>query len=214
MDCSKLTEDGTPELGMEFNSKENVYKFYNKYAFKLGFSVRQNYLNKDKDGVTTSRRYSCCKEGVKRKYEGNVMPKRTRVPTKTGCGAKMIIVLLRETMKYRIHDLILDHNHKLYITQYSHMMPSQRKMTETQGFQAEISEDAVLSLKQNHELMGKEPSGMDNVGYTRDDLKRYLRTRRERSLKYGDASSMLNYFKEQTLENLSFFHAVQLDCEE
>ncbi|XP_071933754.1 protein FAR1-RELATED SEQUENCE 5-like [Coffea arabica] len=156
MDCNKLAEDRTPELGMEFNSEEDAYKFYNKYAFKIGFSVRKDYLNKDKDGVTTSRRYSCCKESVKRKYEGDMMPKRTQAPTKTGCGAKMVIVLLRGTMKYRVHDLVLEHNHELHIAQCSHMMPSQRKVSETQGFQAEISEDAGLSLKQSHELMGKE----------------------------------------------------------
>nr|XP_027122340.1 protein FAR1-RELATED SEQUENCE 5-like [Coffea arabica] len=193
MDCSKLAENGTPELGMEFNSEEDAYKFYNKYAFKMGFSVRKDYLNKDKDGMTTSRRYSCCKEGVKRKYESDVMPKRTRAPTKTGCGAKMVIVLFRGTMKYRVHDLVLEHNHELHIAQCAHMMPSQRKVSVTQGFQAEISEDAGLSLKQSHELMGTEAGGMGNVGYTRDDLKRYLRTRRKRSLKYGEARMLIDY---------------------
>ncbi|XP_027121887.1 protein FAR1-RELATED SEQUENCE 5-like [Coffea arabica] len=178
---------------MEFNSEEDAYKFYNKYAFKMDFSVRKDYLNKDKDGVTTSRRYSCCKEGVKRKYEGDVMPKRTRAPTKTGCGAKMVIVLFRGTMKYRVHDLVLEHNHELHIAQCAHMMPSQRKVSVAQGFQAEISEDAGLSLKQSHELMGKEAGGMGNVGYTRDDLKRYFRTRRERSLKYGEAGMLIDY---------------------
>ncbi|XP_027124148.1 protein FAR1-RELATED SEQUENCE 5-like [Coffea arabica] len=160
MDCSKLTEDGISELGMEFSIEDDAYKFYNKYAFKMGFSVRKNYLNKDKDGVTTSRRYSCCKECVKR------------------------------TMKYRQHNLVLDYNHVLHIVQCSHMMPLQRKVSEVQGFQVEISEDARLSLKQNHELMGKEAGGMGNVGYARDDLKRYLRTRRERNLKYGETEVM------------------------
>ncbi|XP_071918767.1 protein FAR1-RELATED SEQUENCE 5-like [Coffea arabica] len=182
MGYSKLAENGTPELGMEFNSEKDAYKFYNKYAFKMGFSVRKDYLNKDKDGVTTSMRYSCCKKGVKRKYECDVMPKRTRAPTKTGCGAKIVIVLFRGTMKYRVHDLVLEHNHELHIAQCAHMMPSQRKVSVAQGFQVEISEDAGLSLKQSHDLMGKEAGGMGNVGYTRDDLKRYLRTRRERSL--------------------------------
>nr|XP_027109039.1 protein FAR1-RELATED SEQUENCE 5-like [Coffea arabica] len=190
MDCNKLTEDGTPELGMEFNSEEDAYKFYNKYAFKMGFSVRKDYPNKDKDGVTAFRRYSCYKEGVKRKYEGDVMPKRTRAPTKIGCGAKMVIMLFRGTMKYRVHDLVLEHNHELHIAQCAHMMPSQRKVSKAQGFQAEISEDVGLSLKQSHELMEKEAGGMENVGYTREDLKRYLRTRRERSLKYGEAETM------------------------
>ncbi|XP_071921737.1 protein FAR1-RELATED SEQUENCE 5-like [Coffea arabica] len=156
MDCSKLTEDKISELGMEFNSEEDAYKFYNKYAFEMSFSVRKDYLNKDKDDVITSRRYSCCKKGVKRKYESDAMPKRTRTPTKTGCGAKMIIVLLRGIIKYRVHDLVLEHNHELHIAQCSHMMPSQRKVSGVQGFQPEISKDAGFSLKQSHELMGKE----------------------------------------------------------
>ncbi|XP_027158391.1 protein FAR1-RELATED SEQUENCE 5-like [Coffea eugenioides] len=133
---------------MEFNSEEDAYKFYNKYAFKMSFCVRKDYLNKDKDGVTTSRRCSYFKEGVKRKYEGDVMPKRTRALTKTGCEVKMVIVLLRGTMKYR-----------------------------------------------SHELMGKEVGGMGNVGYTRDDFKRYLRTRRKRSLKYGEAVTFDTTYK-------------------
>ncbi|XP_027068513.1 protein FAR1-RELATED SEQUENCE 5-like [Coffea arabica] len=145
---------------MEFNSEEDAYKFYNKYTFKMDFSVRKDYLNKDKDGVTTFRRYSCCKEGVKRKYEGDVMPKRTQAPTKTGCGAKMIIVLFRGTMQCRVHDLVLEHNHELHIAQCSHMLTSQRKVSEAQGLQTEISEDAWFSLKQSHELMEKEACGM------------------------------------------------------
>nr|XP_027086487.1 protein FAR1-RELATED SEQUENCE 5-like [Coffea arabica] len=73
------------------------------------------------------------------------------------------------------------------------MMPLQRKVSEAQGFQVETSEDAGISLKQSHELMGKEAGGMENVGYTREDLKRYLRTRRERSLKYGEAGMLIDY---------------------
>ncbi|XP_027122269.1 protein FAR1-RELATED SEQUENCE 5-like [Coffea arabica] len=152
MDYSKLVEDGTPELGMEFNNEDDVHKFYNKYAFKMDFSVCKDYLNKNKNGVTTYRRYSCCKEGVKRKYESDVMPKRTRALMKTSCGTKMIIVLHRRTMKYCVHDLVLEHNH-------------------------------------SHELTRKEVDGMGNVGYTRDDFKQYLCTRRKRRLKYGETDT-------------------------
>ena len=30
---SKWTKDGTPQLGMEFDTEDNAYKFYNKYSF-------------------------------------------------------------------------------------------------------------------------------------------------------------------------------------
>ncbi|XP_027156651.1 uncharacterized protein LOC113757708 [Coffea eugenioides] len=101
---------------MEFQSEDEAYNFYNRYGLVVGFSVRKDYLNKDKDGVVTLRRYTCCKEGI--------------------------------------------------------------------------------SLKQSHELMGKEAGGLGNIGYTRDDLERYLRTKRERRLKYGETGAMLRYFEE------------------
>ncbi|XP_027077133.1 protein FAR1-RELATED SEQUENCE 5-like [Coffea arabica] len=113
-----------PKIGMEFQSEDEAYNFYNKYELVVGFSVRKDYLNKDNDGVVTSK----------------------------------------------------------------------RNILET--------------------IMGKEAGGLGNIGYTRDDLKCYLRTKRERGLKYGETGAMLRYFEEQKLENPSFFHAEQLDCEE
>ena len=56
-----------PKIGMEFQSEDEAYNFYNRYGLVVGFSVRKDYLNKDKDGVVTSRRYTCCKEGFKRR---------------------------------------------------------------------------------------------------------------------------------------------------
>ena len=53
-----MAEDGTHELGMEFNMEEDAYKFYNKYAFKMGFSVRKDYLNKHKDYLVYFMRLS------------------------------------------------------------------------------------------------------------------------------------------------------------
>ncbi|XP_027174418.1 protein FAR1-RELATED SEQUENCE 7-like [Coffea eugenioides] len=124
------------KIGMEFQSEDEAYNFYNRYGLVVGFSVRKDYLNKDKEGVITSR----------------------------------------------------------------------RKVSISQGAQAEIANDAGISLKQSHELMGKEAGGLGNIGYTRDDLKRYLRTKRERGLKYGETGAMLRYFQEQKLKNPSFFH--------
>nr|XP_027123335.1 protein FAR1-RELATED SEQUENCE 5-like [Coffea arabica] len=202
------------KIGMEFQSEDEAYNFYNKYGLVVGFSVRKDYLNKDKNGVITLKRYICCKEGFKPRYKGDVKLKRTRTETKTGCETKMGIILNRETMKYQVQDLVIEHNHTLHIAECTHMMRSQRKVSISQGPQSEIANDAGISLKQSHELMGKEASGLGNIGYIRDDLKRYLQTKRERGLKYGEAGAMLRYFEEQKLENPSLFHAEQLDCEE
>ncbi|XP_027166119.1 uncharacterized protein LOC113766093 [Coffea eugenioides] len=100
-----MEETLCPKIGMEFQSEDEAYNFCNRYGLVVGFSVRKDYLNKDKDGVVTSR----------------------------------------------------------------------RKVSISQGTQAEIANDAGISLKQSHELIGKEVGGLGNISYTRDDLKRYLR---------------------------------------
>lgn len=62
--------------------------------------------------------------------------------------------------------------------------------------------------------MGNEAGGRESLGFTKLDQKNYLRTKRQNSLAYGEAGSILQYFREKTLENPSFFYSVQLDNEE
>ena len=56
--------DWKPKIGMEFESVEVAWQFWVEYGKKVGFGVRKQYYNKRKeDGVITSCRYVCCKEG-------------------------------------------------------------------------------------------------------------------------------------------------------
>lgn len=50
--------------------------------------------------------------------------------------------------------------------------------------------------------------------YTKQDMKNYLRSKRQNQLAYEEAGSLLKYFQNQVLENLSFFYAIQLDSAE
>jgi zinc finger SWIM domain-containing protein 3 len=63
-DGQNLPIDFTPKLGIEFDSKQEAYDFYNEYGRNSGFSIRKEWYNKRKiDGVVTSRKFACCKEG-------------------------------------------------------------------------------------------------------------------------------------------------------
>lgn len=61
--------------------------------------------------------------------------------------------------------------------------------------------------------MSKKTGGISTAGYTRQDHKNYLQTRRKQSLKYGEVGALLMYFRQQS-ENPSFFHDFQIDVEE
>uniref|UniRef100_K3Y3L7 Protein FAR1-RELATED SEQUENCE n=1 Tax=Setaria italica TaxID=4555 RepID=K3Y3L7_SETIT len=58
----------------------------------------------------------------------------------------------REKGNYKVNDLILEHNHTLHLPQASHLMASQRKISELQGFEIEMANDAEIGPKATHEL--------------------------------------------------------------
>jgi FAR1 DNA-binding domain len=54
-------KDG-PALDMRFETEDDAYAFYNKYAEHVGFSVRKSYKKKHK-GMLVSRIFVCSREG-------------------------------------------------------------------------------------------------------------------------------------------------------
>ncbi|KAF7824322.1 protein FAR1-RELATED SEQUENCE 5-like [Senna tora] len=71
-----------------------------------------------------------------------------------------------------------------------------------------------MQQRASYELFSRHVGGRDHLGFTRLDKKNYLRTRRQKSLQYGEAGCLLRYFQEQTLVDSSFYRAFQMDNEE
>ncbi|CAL5442325.1 unnamed protein product [Camellia sinensis] len=78
----------------------------------------------------------------------------------------------------------------------------------------DLAEKSGIRLNAAFELMGNEVGGRESLGFTKLDQKNYLRTKRQNSLAYREAGSILQYFRDKSLENPSFFYSVQLDNEE
>ncbi|XP_028092702.1 protein FAR1-RELATED SEQUENCE 5-like [Camellia sinensis] len=94
------------------------------------------------------------------------------------------------------------------------MLPSQRKIYASQATEIGLAEKFGIHLNATFELMGNEAGGRESLGFTKLDQKIYLRMKREKSLAYGEASSILQYFCKKTFENPSLLYSVQLDSEE
>ncbi|KAG6708290.1 hypothetical protein I3842_06G073800, partial [Carya illinoinensis] len=204
-----------PKLGLEFDSEQEAYDFYNEYGRNYGFSIRREWYNKRKvDGLVTSRKFVCCKEGLRAQCERDKQKRYERAETRTGCKAHMIIRHDKEKQKYSIHSIELNHNHALHIPQCAHMMPSQRKISKAQALEIDLADDSGIQLQDSYEFMGRQVGGKDALGYTKQDQKNYLHNKRQRELKYGEAGSLLRYFQKQKRENPSFYNAVQLDAAE
>ena len=93
-------------------------------------------------------------------------------------------------------------------------MPSQRKVAAIHAIKIDLAHELELRLKQSYELLSKQVGGYDNLGFTKQDHKNYLRTKRQRDMEHREATSLERYFSHQLKENPSYYFATQLDCEE
>ena len=135
--------DGLPSLvlhvGMEFKNPEEAWAFWLSYAGQRGFEVRKRYTNKrPSDGKVTSCRFVCANEGHRRQDKRDHLTKRRRAETRTGCQVHMSLKMDRKKGNLEVSELVLEHNHIVYMPETLHLMVSQNK----------ISDLPALKLKQ------------------------------------------------------------------
>ncbi|XP_042497661.1 protein FAR1-RELATED SEQUENCE 5-like [Macadamia integrifolia] len=217
MDDVELGEnvDSSPRVGMIFNSEQDAYDFYNSYGGRLGFSIRRDFAHKRKKDMTviTSRRLVCNKAGFRRIDKRDIHTKKPRAETRTECPARMGIYLM-ENGKYECRDFVEEHNHHLHIPGTRHFMRSQRKISKIHSYEIDLADDSGINPKAAFELMSRQAGGTESLGYIMQDQKNYLRTKRQYSLSYGEAGSLLKYFENQSMNNPSFTYSLQLDSDE
>ncbi|XP_062108481.1 protein FAR1-RELATED SEQUENCE 7-like isoform X2 [Humulus lupulus] len=122
-DGEELQSKVEPFSGLEFNSANEAYQFYQAYAASKGFSIRIGQLFRSKlDGSITSRRFVCSKEGFQH-------------PSRLGCGAFMRIKRL-ESGRWVVDRLQKGHNHELELQLELHkksVTASKRLLEEESG---------------------------------------------------------------------------------
>ncbi|KAL0006426.1 hypothetical protein SO802_013987 [Lithocarpus litseifolius] len=121
---------------------------------------------------------------------------------------------IRKDKKNVVNEFIVEHDHYLHLPSTVHMMPSQRKVAATHAIEIDLAHESGLRLKQSYELLSKQVGRYDNLGFTKQDHKNNLRTKRQRDMEHGEAASLGRYFSRQLKENPSYYFATQLDCEE
>ncbi|XP_075089661.1 protein FAR1-RELATED SEQUENCE 5-like isoform X2 [Nicotiana tabacum] len=209
MDVSHLFEP--TKLGMEFDSEEHAYEYYNKYAATIGFSVRKEYANKSKvHGYVTSRKFICYKEGYRERDKREAMVKKPRKETRTGCLAHMV-VSHKSNGKFSVISFEEKHNHPLVPPSLAHMLPSQRNIKLSQAYEIDLLDDSGICPKSSFDYASRLAGGKASLGYTKRDHINYLRDKRKESLKQGVARSLVDYFEKRVIKDPSFRFSLQLD---
>ncbi|KAH7537985.1 hypothetical protein FEM48_Zijuj03G0151200 [Ziziphus jujuba var. spinosa] len=147
--------DAVLNIGTEFESDEHAYKFYNKYARLVGFSVRKDWVNRSKvHGQVVSRKFTCSKEGYRRKDKRDLNVKKHRKETRTGCLAHMIITRQADG-KYCITHFESQHNHDNVDPSNAQTLPLRKELGIEQAAEADSSEELGPRSKSAFESMNR-----------------------------------------------------------
>ena len=198
-----------PEVGMEFEYEDKAYEFYNKYAGIVGFSVRKSWTGKTSGNITRSRIFVCSREGFRQDKKGAKEVKKPRAETRIGCPARMVIKLTKGAT-YRVAEFIPDHNHQPAPPSATHLLRSQRILTEVHTSEGEFSDD-LGTPKMANESSGRKVGGFRNISFLPIDYRVSIRAKRMKAMQPGDAEAVLKYLQSMQLDDRSFFYAIQVD---
>ncbi|XP_027348287.1 protein FAR1-RELATED SEQUENCE 6-like [Abrus precatorius] len=195
-----------PTVGLEFDSFDEVYNFYNIYAKEQGFGIRvSNSWFRSKKKERYRAKLSCSSAGFKKRSEAN----NPRPETRTGCPA-MIVIRMVESKRWRIVQVELQHNHQVS-PQSKRFYKSHKKMI----LEARKSQPPPEPITEVHTIKLYRTTVMD-VGYNGNsnyeeshdpnfDNFKYL------ELREGDSNAIYNYFCRIKLTNPNFFYLFDID---
>lgn len=125
------------------------------------------------------------------------------------CQASMKINLVDGF--YYVYHFVSQHNHNLATKEQNHHLRSQRKMDDAQISRIEVAKSVGITTKAAVDLLAKEVGGMENLGFTRVDVKNRLYSKRSLKVHQGDTGGVLEYMEKRTSEDAKFFYSIQVD---
>ncbi|PIN11928.1 hypothetical protein CDL12_15471 [Handroanthus impetiginosus] len=205
-------------LGTEFESDEQAYGFYNRYAELVGFTVRKDWVNRSKvHGRVMSRKFTCSRQGHRKKDKRDVNVKKHRKETRTGCLAHMVVTR-QPNGKYLVTQFEAEHNHEdVNLSKAEKLLeelPFSGKGDSTEVSETDSMKNSEIQSKLSFQLLGIRFFPPENLDDLQIDDEIFLSSGRTRNMKEGDAAHLMYYFHRQHFVNPSFFYSVQLDIDD
>lgn len=202
--CEIRKEFVAPAIGMEFESYDDAYNYYNCYATEAGFNVRvKNSWFKRNSREKYGAVLCCSSQGFKRVKDVNHLRKETR----TGCPAMMRMRLV-DSKRWRILEVTLEHNHLLGAKTHK----SNKKMGSGNKRKLPSNSDTDTPVKLYRAVVID--AGSDrNSNFNQKLPKTTSDQTNQLNLRKGDTQALYNYLCRGQLTNPNFFYLVDLNDE-
>ncbi|CAH9139062.1 unnamed protein product [Cuscuta epithymum] len=182
---------------LEFDSEDDVYAFYSCYAQINGFCVRRDDVRRESNNNIIMRNLVCNRAGLRSKkhMERNDRVREPKPITRTNCMARLRAEFDNHTRKWMIVDFEDTHNHEMTPSQYVHLMPAYRSISD--GIKAQVDSLRLHGVRTCH-IMGLiigQKGGHADVGFCKKDLYNYIDQQKRAKINDGDAFAALSYLQ-------------------
>ncbi|KAL7099674.1 hypothetical protein ACP275_09G099800 [Erythranthe tilingii] len=192
-----------PVVGMEFESYEDAYNYYNCYAKELGFGIRVKSSWTKRNSKEKRGAVLCCNcEGFKTTKEASTQRKETR----TGCQAMIRLRLVESSNRWRLDEVKIEHNH-LFDHEKAQNSRSHKKTEAGAKRKLESAVDVeIQTIKLFRTPVSYGSSSEREPNNNLDPMKR---------MKFGngDILALYDYFRRSQLTDPNFFYIMDLSDE-
>ncbi|XP_015870561.2 protein FAR1-RELATED SEQUENCE 8 [Ziziphus jujuba] len=197
-----------PVVGMEFESYDDAYNYYNCYAKELGFAIRVKSSWTKRNSKEKRGAVLCCNcEGFKTIKEANSRRKETR----TGCQA-MIRLRLVESNRWRVDEVKLEHNH-LFDPERAQNSKSHKRMDVGVKRKLEPTLDVEVRTIKLYRTPAADAVGFGSSNLNEGETNNLVDQSRHLKLNEGDTQTIYNFFCRAQLSDPNFFYVMDLNDE-
>ncbi|KAB2008220.1 hypothetical protein ES319_D10G084500v1 [Gossypium barbadense] len=194
-----------PAVGMEFESYDDAYNYYNCYAKEAGFRVRvKNSWFKRNSREKYGAVLCCSSQGFKRIKDVN----RLRKETRTGCPA-MIRMRVVNSKRWRVLEVTHEHNHLLGAKIYK----SVKKMGSGARSKLQSSSDAEVRKIKLYRALVIDAVGNGTPNCNATGGRKFSDHPHQLNLRKGDSQAIYNYLCRLQLTNPNFFYLMDFTDE-
>lgn len=203
-----------PPDGIDFDTHEAAYTFYQDYAKSMGFTTSiKNSRRSKKTKDFIDAKFACSRYGSTPESESGSSSGRRSSVKKTDCKASMH-VKRKSDGRWIIHEFIKEHNHEL-LPALAYHFRIQRNIKLAEKNNIDILHAVSERTRKMYVEMSRQSGGYDkNKGLLLLQTSQVDKGRRCLALEEGDSQLLLEYFKRIKKENPRFFYAIDLNEEQ
>ncbi|XP_022892026.1 protein FAR1-RELATED SEQUENCE 5-like [Olea europaea var. sylvestris] len=178
------------EVGIKFNGEKELFDFYKRYAYNVGFSVRKRNSQKDNDRIVRYVVFTYSREGRRNSNtSGSLKPEAT---IQTGCKARLTAFADACGVR-KINTVNLIHNHKISPSK-SRLYRCNRELSAQVKRRLEVNDMAEISLHKSYNLAVVEVGEYENMTCIEKDCQNYVKQVKRLRLGEDEESRLKNSF--------------------